>query len=71
MRDLEAFEQELHTLFAAAEREALGQELARFAVEVPASEVEGKPYRRVLRCEQSYVSAAGPLRGERTRYAQR
>jgi len=71
VRDLEAFEQELHALFAAAEREALGQELARFDVDVPAIEVEGKTYRRVLRCEQSYVSAAGPLRVERTLYAQR
>jgi len=33
--DLDAFEQELHRLFVAAEREALGQELSRFDLDVP------------------------------------
>jgi hypothetical protein len=65
---LETFEQELHALFVAAEREALSQELARFDVDVPVVEVEGQRYRRVLRCAQTYCSAAGPVRVERTLY---
>ena len=51
VEDLEALEQELHRLFVAAEREALGHELARFDLDVPAIEVEGERYHRVLRCE--------------------
>jgi hypothetical protein len=63
--NFDAFEQELHRLFVAAEREALGHELARFDLDVPASEVEGARYHRVLRCETTYNSAAGPVRVER------
>ncbi len=51
VEELEAFAQELHRLFVAAEREALGHELARFDLNVPAIEVEGERYHRVLRCE--------------------
>src|SRR5215475_1255706 len=71
VEDLEAFEQELHRLFVAAEREAFGQELARCDVDVPVIDVDGQRYRRVLRCEQTYSSAAGPVRVERTLYRQR
>ncbi len=71
VKDLEAFEQELHELFMAAEREVIGQELVRFDVDVPAIEIEGQKYQRVLRCEQSYLSAAGPVRVQRTLYARR
>jgi hypothetical protein len=69
--DLDAFAQELHRLFVAAEREAFGQELARCDVDVPVIDVDGQRYRRVLRCEQTYSSAAGPVRVERTLYRQR
>jgi hypothetical protein len=65
---LDAFEQELHRLFVAAEREALGHELARFDLDVPAIEVEGERYHRVLRCATTYTSAAGPVRVERSLY---
>ena len=65
---LDAFEQELHRLFIAAEREALGHELARFDLDVPAIEVEGERYHRVLRCATTYTSAAGPVRVERSLY---
>ena len=49
VEDLNAFEQELHRLFVAAEREALGQELSRFDLDVPTIEVAGERYHRVLR----------------------
>jgi hypothetical protein len=66
--DLETFEQQLHALFVAAEREALGEELARFDVDVPTIEVDGQRYHRVLRCAQTYCSASGPVRAHRTLY---
>ena len=68
VEDLETFEQELHRLFVAAEREALGHELARFDLDVPAIEVDGERYHRVLRCATTYTSAAGPVRVERSLY---
>jgi hypothetical protein len=66
--DLHAFEQELHRLFVTAEREALGHELARFDLDVPALEVEGERCHRVLRCATTYTSAAGPVRVTRSLY---
>jgi hypothetical protein len=68
VEDFDRFEQELHRLFVMAEREALGRELARFDLNVPQIEVEGERYDRVLRCETTYNSAAGPVRTERSLY---
>ena len=68
VEDLTAFAQELHRHFVAAEREALGHELARFDLDVPAIEVEGERCHRVLRCETTSASAAGPVRVERRVY---
>jgi hypothetical protein len=68
VEDLDAFEQELHRLFVAAEREALGQELSRFDLDVPTIEVAGERYHRVLRCATTYTSAVGPVRVERSLY---
>lgn len=61
-------EQDLHRLFVAAEREALGHELSRFDQDVPQLEIDGERHRRVLRCETTYNSAAGPVRVERSLY---
>src|SRR5574341_435203 len=68
VEDLNAFDQELHRRFVAAEREALGHELARFDLDVPAIEVEGERCNRVLRCETTSTSAVGPVRVERSLY---
>src|SRR6266581_6692858 len=68
IEDLDAFEQELHRCFVAAYRESLGHELARFDLDVPAVEVEGERCHRVLRCETTYTSAAGPVRVARSLY---
>jgi hypothetical protein len=68
VEDCEHFEQDLHRLFVAAEREAVGHELARFDLEGPQVEVEGARYDRGLRCETTYNSAAGPVRVERSLY---
>jgi len=70
VKELETFEQELHRLFVAAEREALGHELARLDLDVPGLDVDGERYHRVLRCATTYTSAAGPVRVERSLYRQ-
>ena len=66
--DIEGFERELHEYFVAAEREVLAEELARLDVDLPAVTIAGKLCRRVVRCEETYVSAAGPVRVMRTLY---
>ena len=58
---LEAFAQELQRRFGAAEREALGQALSRFALDVPTIEGAGERYHRVLRCATPSPSAVGPM----------
>jgi uncharacterized protein YgbK (DUF1537 family) len=65
---VEGFERELHEYFVAAEREVLAEELARLDVDVPAVRIAGKLCRRAVRCEETYVSAAGPVRVLRTLY---
>jgi hypothetical protein len=69
--DIEQFERELHGYFAAAESEVLAAELARFDVDLPAVTIEGEVYRRVVRCEETYVSAAGSMRVMRSLYRSR
>lgn len=71
VEDLEQFEAELHALFAAAEAEAVADELARFDVDLPSVEIDGVSHRRVLRCEETYMTAAGPVRVMRTLYSTR
>src|SRR5437763_11039164 len=68
VQDFDAFAQELHRLFVAGEREALGHALARFDLDVPALEVDGERYHRVLRCATTYYCAAGTVRVARRRY---
>ena len=68
LEDFDQIEQELHRLFVAAEREALGRELSRFDLDVPQVELQGERYDQVLRCETTYNSAVGPVRVERSLY---
>lgn len=68
---IEDFERELHAHVAEVERELMAEELARHDVDVPALEIEGTTYRRVLRCEATYLTAAGPVRVERSLYSTR
>ena len=65
VQDFDALAQELHRLFGAAEREALGHAWARFARAVPAIEVDGERSHRVWRCATTSNRAAGPVRVER------
>jgi len=49
VENLDAFAQEWHRRFVAAEREALSHERSRFDLDVPAVEVDGERYHRVRR----------------------
>lgn len=69
--DLEQFEKEMHRMFAAAEAEALGEELARFDIDVPVVEIADVAHRQVLRCEETYFASAGPVRVTRSLYSTR
>jgi len=69
--DLEEFEKQMHRMFAAAEAEALGEELARFDLDVPVVEIAGVAHRQVLRCEETYFASAGPVRVTRSLYSTR
>jgi hypothetical protein len=71
VKDLEQFEREMHNLFAAAEAEAVGEELIRFDIDAPLVEIEGVPHRQVLRCEETYFAASGPVRIMRSLYSTR
>ena len=62
---MECFERELHEYVVEVEREVLAEELARLDVDLP---TVTKVYRQVVRCEESYTSAAGPVRVMRSLY---
>ncbi len=66
--DMECFERELHEYVVAVEREVLAEELAGLDVDLPAVTIEGEVYRQVVRCEESYASAAGAVRVMRSLY---
>ena len=59
--DLEEFERELHSLFATAEAEVVGHEVNRFDIDLPFVTVDGIVHQRVLRCEDTYFCASGPV----------
>jgi hypothetical protein len=65
------FEKELHAKVMEFEREVIAEDMARADVDVEAVVVEGDTYRRVLRCEDTYFTAAGPVHIERTLYKDR
>lgn len=64
----EDFEQKLHARVMEFERELVAEELRAADVNVEAVVVEGVVYRRVLRAEEEYLTAAGTVRVERTLY---
>ena len=65
---MEGFERELHDYAVAAEREVLAEEFGRWMLDLPAVTIEGEVYRQVVRCEETYMSAAGPVRVMRSLY---
>jgi hypothetical protein len=69
--DIEQFEKEMHRIFAAAEAEVMGEELARFDIDVPIIVIEDIEHRQVLRCEEEYFTSSGPVRLKRSLYSTR
>ena len=65
------FEAKLHERLAEFERELLADEMRGADIDAEAIEVDGVAYRRVLRCEQTYLTAAGPVQVYRTLYKDR
>ena len=66
--NFECFESALHTLFMAAERELLAEELEGLDVNRPQLVIDGQLHQRVLRSSETYTSAAGPVTVMRTLY---
>ena len=66
--DFGDFEAQLHARVMAVERELVGEALAQADVDVEAVCIEGQVYRRVVRCEDAYLTAAGPVRVARSLY---
>ena len=64
----EAFERELHALFAQTECAVTEEALARHDVDLPVVFIDGEMHRRACRCAQTYLSAAGPVSVTRTLY---
>lgn len=66
--DFGDFEAQLHARVMALERELVGEALSAADVDAEAVSIEGTVYRRVLRCEDEYLTAAGPVRVARSLY---
>lgn len=64
----EAFEREVRTRFSEAEREFIGEELARLDVTLPEVVIDGVRHRRVVSGTAEYMTAAGPVSVLRHRY---
>ncbi len=69
--DLLEFEKALHAKLMGLEREIVKKELEAADIDVPAIVIEGVVYRRVLRAEENYQTAAGEVRVMRTLYKDR
>ena len=69
--DLLEFEKALHAKLMGLEREIVKEELEQADIDVPAISIEGTVYRRVLRAEENYQTAAGEIRVMRTLYKDR
>lgn len=65
------FETDLHAKVMEFERELVAEEMARADIDAEVIVIDGLTYRRVLRCEETYFTAAGPVRVERTLYKDR
>ena len=62
------FERGLHARVMAFEREMVADEMRAADIDTEAVKVEGTIYRRVLRAEEEYLTAAGPVRVMRSLY---
>lgn len=65
------FEKELHAKIMEFEREMIAEQMGRADIDEGAIVVDGTIYRRVVRCQETYVTAAGPVQVLRTLYKNR
>lgn len=68
VEDFGKFEEHLHERVMAIERELVAEELARADIDEAAIEIDGEPFRRVVRSMGHYQTAAGVVHVERTLY---
>ena len=69
--DFEKFEKDLHSMVTQVEQEAVAHELTKLDIDAPVVEIDGVPHRQVIRCEETYFGAAGPVRVMRSLYSTR
>ena len=70
-KDFAEFERKLHERVMEVEREVIGEALTEADIDAPAVTIEGRVHRKVLRSSETYMTAAGPVRVERTLYKDR
>lgn len=70
-QQFEQFEQQLHEKIMEFQREVLARELDSADINEPAIEIDGKVYRRALRQNKTYMTAAGEVEVMRTLYRNR
>ena len=70
-KDFAEFERKLHERVMEVEREVIGEALAEADLDAPAVTIDGQLHRKVLRSSETYMTAAGPVRVERTLYKDR
>ena len=70
-KDFAEFERKLHERVMEVEREVIGEALAQADIDSPAVTINGKVHRRVLRSSETYMTAGGAVRVERTLYKDR
>lgn len=68
MEDFSKFEKTLHDMVCELECEVIAEELQRYDIDVPVIEVNGISYKRVFRCEETYLTGPGEVRVGRTVY---
>jgi hypothetical protein len=69
--DFADFERKLHERLMEVEREVVGEVMAKADVDAEAVVIGGRVHRKVLRGPETYLTAAGPVRVERTLYKDR
>jgi hypothetical protein len=70
-RDFNDFEKTLHERMLQAEREIVAEVMAASDVDADALEIDGRVHRRVLRSQQTYMTACGEVEVERWLYKDR
>jgi len=65
------FEKELRAKVMEIEREIIAEDMARADIDAEAIVVDGTTYRHVVRCGETYFTAAGPVYIERSLYKDR